>query len=211
MEVDGPMARSSPETDTYSVSNLLAKYQSAGKSTAVLSIRQVHSPSTEPSKFIPAIIFATPDKIRPEAINIISQLQKRHVDVFMCTGDNQTTAHAVADMLDIPRSKVMANVLPAEKASFVRQIQNHSSNTTPADGETTPSSNPPRPIVAFVGDGVDDSPALAAADVSIAMASGSDVATNSASFILLKSGLSTILQLVLLSRRVFNRARMNFG
>ncbi|KAJ5253132.1 hypothetical protein N7489_003542 [Penicillium chrysogenum] len=129
----------------------------------------------------------------------------------MCTGDNQTTAHAVADMLDIPRSKVMANVLPAEKASFVRQIQNHSSNTTPADGETTPSSNPPRPIVAFVGDGVDDSPALAAADVSIAMASGSDVATNSASFILLKSGLSTILQLVLLSRRVFNRARMNFG
>ncbi|KAK4871390.1 hypothetical protein LT330_000627 [Penicillium expansum] len=201
----------SPETDTYFVSNLLAKYQSAGKSTAVLSLRQVHPPSTEPSEFIPAIIFATSDTIRPEAVDIISQLQKRHVDVFMCTGDNQTTAHAVADMLGIPRSKVMANVLPAEKASFVRQIQEGSQNTLPADGNTTPSSGQSRPIVAFVGDGVNDSPALAAADVSIAMASGSDVAINSASFILLNSDLSTILQLVLLSRRVFNRVRMNFG
>lgn len=201
----------SPETDTYFVSNLLAKYQSSGKSTAVLSLRQIHPPPTEPSKFIPAIIFATSDTIRPEAVDIISQLQKRHVDVFMCTGDNQTTAHAVADMLGIPRSKVMANVLPAEKASFVRQIQERSLNTTPAEGNTTSSSNSPRPIVAFVGDGVNDSPALAAADVSIAMASGSDVAINSASFILLNSDLSTILQLVLLSRRVFNRVRMNFG
>ncbi|KAJ5384543.1 ATPase P-type K/Mg/Cd/Cu/Zn/Na/Ca/Na/H-transporter [Penicillium concentricum] len=192
----------SPETDTYFISNLLAKYQSAGKSTAVLSLRQVH-PSTEPSSFVPAIIFATSDTIRPEAVEIISQLQKRHVDVFMCTGDNQTTAHAVADMIGIPRSKVMANVLPAEKASFVRQIQDRSPTSTPADGKTT--------IVAFVGDGVNDSPALAAADVSIAMASGSDVAINSASFILLNSDLSTILQLVLLSRRVFNRVRMNFG
>ncbi|KAJ5255559.1 hypothetical protein N7505_010710 [Penicillium chrysogenum] len=201
----------SPETDTYFVSNLLAKYQSAGKSTAVLSLRQVHPPSTESSKFIPAIIFATSDTIRPEAVDVISQLQKRHVDVFMCTGDNQTTAHAVADMLGIPRSKVMANVLPAEKASFVRQIQERSPNATSADGETSPTSSTPRPIVAFVGDGVNDSPALAAADVSIAMASGSDVAINSASFILLNSDLSTILQLVLLSRRVFNRVRMNFG
>ncbi|EKV07362.1 Copper resistance-associated P-type ATPase, putative [Penicillium digitatum] len=201
----------SPDTDTYFVSNLLAKYQSAGKSTAILSLRQVHPPSTEPAKFIPAITFATSDTIRPEAIDIISQLQKRHVDVFMCTGDNQTTAHAVADMLGIPRSKVIANVLPAEKASFVRQIQECSLTTPLADGNTTPSSSQSRSIVAFVGDGVNDSPALAAADVSIAMASGSDVAINSASFILLNSDLSTILQLVLLSRRVFNRVRMNFG
>jgi heavy metal translocating P-type ATPase len=191
----------SPETDTYFVSNLLSKYQSAGKSTAVLSLRKITS-QTKPLKFIPAIVFATSDTIRPEAIDIISQLQKRNVDVFMCTGDNQTTAHAVADMLGIPRAKVMANVLPAEKASFVRQIQEQSSCESAAKS---------RPIVAFVGDGVNDSPALAAADVSIAMASGSDVAINSASFILLNSDLSTILQLVMLSRRVFNRVRMNFG
>ncbi|OQD89909.1 hypothetical protein PENANT_c002G03831 [Penicillium antarcticum] len=196
----------SPETDTYFVSNLLSKYQSAGKSTAVLSIRHVNSQSREPSKFTPAIVLATSDTIRPEAVDIIAQLKKRRVDVYMCTGDNQTTAHAVADMLGISRSNVMANVLPAEKATFVRQIQEKSSDT-PANNNTKPI----RPIVAFVGDGVNDSPALAAADVSIAMASGSDVAINSASFILLNSDLSTILQLVLLSRRVFNRVRMNFG
>jgi heavy metal translocating P-type ATPase len=199
----------SPTTDTYFVSNLLSKYQSAGKSTAVLSLRKLPTLSAEPSKFIPAIVFATSDTVRPEAVGIISQLQKRNVDVFMCTGDNQTTAHAVADMLGIPRVKVMANVLPAEKASFVRQIQERSVDGTPTNTESTKA--PQRPIVAFVGDGVNDSPALAAADVSIAMASGSDVAINSASFILLNSDLSTILQLVMLSRRVFNRVRMNFG
>ncbi|KAJ5692845.1 hypothetical protein N7462_002268 [Penicillium macrosclerotiorum] len=205
---------SPPNTDTYFVSNLLSNFQSAGKSTAVLSLRCVDSQTAEPSAFIPTIVFATSDTIRPEAVEVISQLNKRHVEVFMCTGDNQTTAHAVADMLAIPRSNVMANVLPAEKASFVRQIQDGSARaipTTTAGSEAVPGKGTPRPIVAFVGDGVNDSPALAAADVSIAMASGSDVAMNSASFILLNSDLSTILQLVLLSRRVFNRVRMNFG
>ncbi|CAI7661073.1 unnamed protein product [Penicillium bialowiezense] len=191
-----------PETDTYFVSNLLSKYQSAGKSTAILSIRKIDSTSTEQPPFIPAIVFATSDTLRSEAISVISELEKRNVEVYMCTGDNQKTAHAVADMLGIPRTRVMANVLPAEKATFVRQIQERS------DGDAI--QNKTRPIVAFVGDGVNDSPALAAADVSIAMASGSDVAINSASFILLNSDLGTILQLVMLSRRVFNRVRLNF-
>ncbi|KAJ5750241.1 ATPase P-type K/Mg/Cd/Cu/Zn/Na/Ca/Na/H-transporter [Penicillium manginii] len=201
------------ETDTYFVSNLLSKFQSACKSTAILSVRRIDSDSAEASTFIPAIVFATSDTIRPEAIEVISKLNDRHVEVFMCTGDNQTTAHAVADMLGIPRSNVMANVLPAEKAAFVRQVQEGSVKTLSAGTEAKVSKNSKatRPIVAFVGDGVNDSPALAAADVSIAMASGSDVAINSASFILLNSDLSTILQLVLLSRRVFNRVRMNFG
>lgn len=198
------------EADTYFVSNLLSKFQSAGKSTAILSLRRLDCESSEHTPFIPAVVFATSDTIRPEAIDIISQLNKRQVEVFMCTGDNQTTAHAVADMLRIPRSNVMANVLPAEKASFVRQVQDRSVKGSPPDPDPQNQSKT-RPIVAFVGDGVNDSPALAAADVSIAMASGSDVAINSASFILLNSDLSTILQLVLLSRRVFNRVRMNFG
>ncbi|KAJ5105882.1 hypothetical protein NUU61_003229 [Penicillium alfredii] len=199
----------STETDTYFVSNLLSKFQSSGKSTAILSLRHIDPQSPEPSQFLPVIVFATSDTIRSEAIEVISQLQKRHVDVFMCTGDNQKTAHAVADMLGIARSNVMANVLPGEKASFVRQVQEATSSSE--DKRTTHRQSTKRPIVAFVGDGVNDSPALAAADVSIAMASGSDVAINSASFILLNSDLSTILQLVLLSRRVFNRVRMNFG
>ncbi|KAJ5577658.1 ATPase P-type K/Mg/Cd/Cu/Zn/Na/Ca/Na/H-transporter [Penicillium hispanicum] len=199
--------------DTYFVSNLLSKFQSTGKSTAILSLRRIEPETSEQIPFLPVIVFATSDTIRPEAVEVISQLQKRHVDVYMCTGDNQTTAHAVAEMLGIPRSNVMANVLPADKASFVRQVQEARGNTpNPKPGTSDQQdSKTSRPIVAFVGDGVNDSPALAAADVSIAMASGSDVAINSASFILLNSDLSTILQLVLLSRRVFNRVRMNFG
>lgn len=191
-------------SDSYFVSNLLSRFQTVGKSTAILSLRAVN-PQSPQSPFIPAVVFATSDTIRPEAIGVISELQRRHVEVFMCTGDNQTTAHAVADMLGISRSNVMANVLPAEKATFVSRVQDGS-----AKGPHEQSTTTARPIVAFVGDGVNDSPALAAADVSIAMASGSDVAINSASFILLNSDLSTILQLVLLSRRVFMRVRLNF-
>lgn len=200
----------SANSDTYFISSLLSKFQSSGKSTAIVSLRRR---SSETSQFVPAIVFATSDTIRRGAVDVISQLNMRHVEVFMCTGDNQITAHAVAEMLGIPRSNVMANVLPAEKASFVRQVQDGSvHSTTSSVGAQGPQSQTgTRSIVAFVGDGVNDSPALAAADVSIAMASGSDVAINSASFVLLNSDLSTILQLVILSRRVFNRVRMNFG
>ncbi|CAK44281.1 hypothetical protein ASPNIDRAFT_37207 [Aspergillus niger ATCC 1015] len=195
--------------DESHLSKTLSKYQAAGKSTAILSLRSQNEPS-----FTPAIVFAISDTIRPDTVEVISKLQKRKVNVYMCTGDNQTTAHAVADMVGIPRSNVMANVMPAGKADFVRQIQDSNNNFTPqtdseAESQRAPTNN--RSIVAFVGDGVNDSPALAAADVSIAMASGSDVAMNSASFILLNSELDTILQLVLLSRRVFNRVKLNFG
>ncbi|KAH2057272.1 hypothetical protein KXV43_001097 [Aspergillus fumigatus] len=198
--------------DTYRLSGLLEEYQSAGKSTAILSLRKIDPTSPDKPSFTPAIVFAATDAIRPQASEIISQLRKRDVDVFMCTGDNQTTAYAVADVVGIPRSNVMANVMPAGKADFVRKVQAGLypvRNEDDAESQTNRSGS--RPIVAFVGDGVNDSPALAAADVSIAMASGSDVAMNSASFILLNSKLDTILQLVLLSRRVFNRVKMNFG
>ncbi|KAJ6168206.1 E1-E2 ATPase-domain-containing protein [Penicillium chrysogenum] len=186
----------SSEHNDSNLSNVLSVYQAAGKSTAILSLREISTDSPGRSSFTPALVFAISDTIRPEAIQVISALQKREIAVFMCTGDNQTTAHAVADMVGIARPNVVANIMPAGKADFA---------------ESQDSERGTRSIVAFVGDGVNDSPALAAADVSIAMASGSDVAMNSADFILLNSELTTILNLVVLSRRVFNRVRMNFG
>ncbi|KAL5043782.1 hypothetical protein BDW71DRAFT_187363 [Aspergillus fruticulosus] len=197
----------SPDQDHYYLFNTLSKYQAAGRSTAILSLREISpaepgTPARKETYFFPAIVFAISDTIRPDAANVISQLQQRKINVFMCTGDNEATAHAVADMIGIPRTNVLANTLPAGKGDFVRQIQ-----TQAAQAHT----NTTRQIVAFVGDGVNDSPALSAADVSIAMASGSDVAINSASFILLNSELTTILNLVLLSRRVITRIKMNFG
>ncbi|GAB1193284.1 hypothetical protein APSETT444_002487 [Aspergillus pseudonomiae] len=202
----------SPHFDDSQLSEFLSTYQASGKSTAILSLRKISSGSSNDSYFTPAIIFAISDSIRPDAAQAIAQLQKRKVDVYMCTGDNQTTAHAVADMVGIPRSNVMANIMPAGKADFVRQVQDGIyPPRSDSEAESQKNEQGTRSIVAFVGDGVNDSPALAAADVSIAMASGSDVAMNSASFILLNSELDTILQLVVLSRRVFNRVKMNFG
>ncbi|KAL2863657.1 putative copper resistance-associated P-type ATPase [Aspergillus lucknowensis] len=210
---------SSPDQDHYYLSSLLSKYQTAGNSTATLSLREVtptdsKKSTSEEAFFSPAIVFAISDTIRQDAAKVISKLQQRKINVFMCTGDNEATAHAVADMVGIPRHNVLANSLPGGKADFVRQIQagQHTSQQLDSgisyQGKKHPAS---RPIVAFVGDGVNDSPALGTADVSIAMASGSDVAINSASFILLNSDLDTILQLAVLSRRVINRIKLNFG
>ncbi|PGH32909.1 Cu2+-exporting ATPase [[Emmonsia] crescens] len=191
------------EADSYFLSNTLTKYQSAAKSTAILSIRKL---SDGASSFVPAIVFATSDPIRAEAASVISSLQSKNIDVFMCSGDNKTTAHAVAAAIGILASNVMANVLPPQKAEYIRQIQENKLYST----NTKKKSNKKR-IVAFVGDGTNDSPALTAANVSIAMASGSDIAVNSAGFILLNSDLTTILELCTLSRRVFNRVKWNFG
>ncbi|OAX80571.1 hypothetical protein ACJ72_05092 [Emergomyces africanus] len=191
------------ETDRYFLSNTLTKYQSAAKSTAILSIRKL---SDGTSSFVPAIVFATSDPIRAEAARVIASLQSKNIDVFMCSGDNQTTAHAVAATIGIPASNVMANVLPTQKAEYIRQIQENKIHNT-----TTQKKTNKKRIVAFVGDGTNDSPALTAANVSIAMASGSDVAVNSAGFILLNSDLTTILELCTISRRVFNRVKWNFG
>ncbi|PGG98926.1 Cu2+-exporting ATPase [Blastomyces parvus] len=192
-------------TDRYFLTNTLTKYQSAAKSTAILSIRRISDGS---SSFVPAIVFATSDPIRAEAASVISSLKANKIDVYMCSGDNQTTAHAVAAAIGIPASNVMANVLPPQKAEYIRQIQENKLHNT--DTKTKKKSDKKR-IVAFVGDGTNDSPALTAANVSIAMASGSDVAVNSAGFILLNSDLTTILELCTLSRRVFNRVKWNFG
>jgi len=206
------------DTDSYFLSNLLRKYQSAGQSVAILALRPQPNPATEnsdpllsTSTFKPAIIFAMSDPIRSEAGVVISQLQRNHhIDVFMCTGDNETTARAVASSLGISTSNVMANVLPNQKAEFIRKIQSGELASTAAVRRKGNQGASQRRIVAFVGDGTNDSPALAAADVSIAMASGSDIAVNTASFILLHSNLTTIVDLISLSFRVFRRIKMNF-
>ena len=199
-----------PGWDAYFLENLLSKHQSSGHSTAILSLRKLTGDNHEISYFSPIMMFAVSDPVRQESVEVISRLQKTHMDVFMFTGDNKTTAHAVAATLGIPYSNVIANALPHQKASFVKKIQEGAMFDSYEINGRSKGEKTKRPIVAFVGDGTNDSPALAAADVSIAMASGSDIAINSASFILLNSDLNTILELITVSRRVFNRVKMNF-
>jgi len=110
--------------------------------------------------------------------------------VWMVSGDNQKTAEAVASQIGI--SKVMGEVLPGEKADKIRQLQ--------AEGK----------IVAMVGDGVNDAPALTQANVGIAVGAGTDIALEAASIILVKNDLRDVLVALDLSRVTYRRILINF-
>jgi Cu+-exporting ATPase len=192
----------------YFLDSTLSKFQRLGHSTAILSFRCLSKSTTgnqeEPQSAIkfsheagrPLLVFAISDPLRPTTADVLQILQsQQNVSIHMCTGDNEATARAIASQVGISASHIRAGVLPQDKAAYIQELQH-------TDGK--------RRIVAFVGDGTNDAAALAAADVSIALSSGSDVAINSASFILLNSDLQTVLELVRLAKRVFWRVKANF-
>jgi heavy metal translocating P-type ATPase len=190
----------------YYLQNILSTYQSACKSTAILSLRRLDSSEPSPSQsahFIPTFVFSISDSLRPTTPSLIRTLQSTypHISLHICTGDNPATAASVASALNIPPSNILASALPAQKAEYIRSLQNPS---------TTSSSTQTRRTVAFVGDGTNDTPALTAADVSVALSSGTDIAVSSASFILLSSDLTSLLPLLALSKKVFRRVKLNF-
>ncbi|MDP3868027.1 heavy metal translocating P-type ATPase [Phenylobacterium sp.] len=129
------------------------------------------------------------DPIKPNAAEVVAQLREQGVRVVMLTGDNRVTAQAVADRLGI--SEVEAEVLPGQKAEVVHRLR--------AEGR----------VVAMAGDGVNDAPALAAADVGVAMGAGSDVAIESAGITLLRGDLAALLRARRLSRAVMSNIRQN--
>ncbi len=129
------------------------------------------------------------DPIKANARATIDELKAAGLRIVMMTGDNETTARAVADRLGI--TEVAAEVLPQDKASVVQRLR----------GEGR--------VVAMAGDGVNDAPALAAADVGIAMGAGADVAIESAGVTLLKGDLTGILRARSLSRAVMRNIRQN--
>lgn len=144
-------------------------------------------------------LLAISDTLKPEAFQTIHALRTLGVDVWMVTGDNQTTAEAIAEELDIPTDRVLAGVLPAEKASKIRELQNGGDGTT---------SGPVR--VAMVGDGINDSPALAQADLGIAIGVGTQVAVEAADMVLIRNNLTDVVVALDLAKLVFNRIRWNF-
>jgi cation transport ATPase len=130
----------------------------------------------------------------------------------MISGDNPTTAYAVGNKVGIARENIIAGVLPDQKANKIKYLQSCLKKTKSwsilgRKHECTQQ----RATVAMVGDGINDSPALAMADVGIAIGSGSDIAISSAEFILISSNLTSLLTLIDLSRTVFNRIKFNFG
>jgi P-type Cu+ transporter len=134
-------------------------------------------------------IIAVADTLKDNTPNAIAELRKMGLKVAMITGDNQKTAHAIASQIGI--EKVLAEVLPQDKSAEVKRLQD--------EGE----------VVAFIGDGINDAPALAQADVGIAIGSGTDVAIESGEIVLIKDDLIDAVAGVQLSRKVMGRIKLN--
>ena len=134
-------------------------------------------------------LVAVADKIKESSRQAVATLHEKGIDVYMLTGDNALTARAVADQVGIRHFK--AEVMPGEKANFVEALQH--------EGK----------VVAMVGDGINDSQALAQADVSIAMGKGSDIAMDVAKVTLITSDLNVIPRAIVLSRQTVRAIRQN--
>lgn len=154
-------------------------------------------------------MFAAADALRPESSSVVASLEAQHVEVWMLSGDNEKTAIAIGKQVGIPSTNIISGVLPTQKAEKIRYLQ-QSLQKSRGGILSRLSSQHNRATVAMVGDGINDAPALAAADVGIAVASGSDVAVQSAAFVLVHSDLRAVLTLVTLSRAVFTRVILNF-
>ncbi|MFA4838913.1 MAG: heavy metal translocating P-type ATPase [Candidatus Neomarinimicrobiota bacterium] len=134
-------------------------------------------------------IIAIADQIQPSAIRTVENLQKSGRSVALITGDNARAAKAIAQKAGIER--ILAEVLPQGKAAEVKRLQKN--------GE----------VIAFVGDGINDAPALAQSDVGIAIGSGTDIAMESADIVLMKNDLTNIVAALQLSRKVMSKIRQN--
>ncbi|MTV37884.1 heavy metal translocating P-type ATPase [Duganella radicis] len=134
-------------------------------------------------------LLAFGDRIKPQARAAVDALHALHIETILLTGDNQGSADYVGKQLGVRR--VIANMLPADKASAVAALKQ--------DDKT----------VAMVGDGINDAPALAAADVGIAMSSGTDVAMHAAGITLMRGDPALVAAAIQISRRSYNKIRQN--
>lgn len=188
----------------------LHSWKGQAKSVVLVAARSM--PPAADLSWSPLAILAASDALRPESRPVVEALHRQGVDVWMISGDNPTTAQAVGVMVGIPPAHIIAGVLPEQKADKIKYLQKSQVKARSRSFFGSGSQQPKqRAIVAMVGDGVNDSPALTVADVGIAIGSGSDVAISAAKFVLIKSSLTTLLTLINLSRTVFRRVKFNFG
>lgn len=134
-------------------------------------------------------VLAIADKVKPTSKTAVQQLQRNKIDVYMLTGDNRSIAKEIAFETGIKNYK--SEVLPQQKAEFIKQLQ--------AEGK----------VVAMVGDGINDSTALAQADLSIAMGKGSDIAMDVAKMTIISSDLMKISEAIKLSKQTVSTIKQN--
>jgi len=133
-------------------------------------------------------VIAIADVIRKDSIEAVKQLQEKNIEVYMITGDNKRTATAIAKQLGI--INVISDVLPKDKASHVKRLQSKGK-------------------VAMVGDGVNDAPALAQADIGIALGSGTDVAMETGNIVLMNNKTTDVVKAIRLSKMTISKIKQN--
>lgn len=153
---------------------------SEGKTTIYMAVAGIH-----------VGIFALADTVKEESKKAIDTLHALGIQVAMMTGDNQKTAEAIGSQLGI--DTVIAEVLPADKANKIKELQ----------------ANNPEAIVAMVGDGINDAPALAQADIGIAMGTGTDVAIEAGDVVLVKGTLDKVIETIQVSKMTLRVVKQN--
>jgi Cu+-exporting ATPase len=136
-------------------------------------------------------LFALRDSVKSGAASVVSKLQRQRLKIYLVTGDNSSTARSIAKEVGIPAENVFAEIRPEKKAEFVRLLQQQ--------GER----------VAFVGDGINDAPALEQADLGIAVGRASDIAREAADIILLKSEIEAVPESLGLARATLRTIKQN--
>lgn len=136
-------------------------------------------------------IIGVGDTIKPTSRAAVAALQRLGLEIYLLTGDNEITGAAIAEQAGIPTTHVMAGVLPTEKAAKVKELQ--------ARGR----------LVAMVGDGINDAPALASANVGIAMGSGTDIAREAAGITIVSNDLEQVVGAVQLSKATLRNIKQN--
>jgi len=164
--------------DYKEVTEQISKLENEGKTVMMLAVEREL-----------AGLVGVADTIKDTAKEGVAALKKKGIEVVMITGDNQRTAHAIASIVGIKR--VLAEVLPDQKESEVRKIQEEGKK------------------VAMVGDGINDAPALAAADIGIAMGTGTDVAIEAADITLINKDLRSVASAIELSKKTMRTIKLN--
>lgn len=139
--------------------------------------------------------FACRDQVRQESIPVLQFLRKKGIECWMITGDNPDTAYVIGELLGFDKQQIISNVMPDTKRHYVEDLKARTGK-----------------IVAMVGDGINDAPALSVADIGVALSSGADLAMTASDFIILSKAypLLTLCTLFDLSRVVLRRVKFNF-
>ena len=136
-------------------------------------------------------IISVADELKGNAADVVNRLKGMELQVIMITGDNKKTAEVIAKKVGIDR--YLAEILPDKKADEIKKLQNEGL------------------VVAMVGDGINDAPALAQSDVGIALGSGTDIALETGGIVLIRNNLMDVVTAIQLSKRTYSKIKQNFG